>query len=467
MGWLNIAGGAAEGLTKGLQDIDRYQAEKFARTQRERTLKKQGEEDAYEAEIRGIQRPEGMPDSAYAKELAKVQGRHGRPKESLETTATARALKAREDADAERAKFNEIVAKFKPFHEKAQKDPFGVLDDGADDYNANVPDGHTAYKARTPNGAKFTIVNDKTGKVLQTYDVTNDDAREKAAMVVQGMMLRELGVISPEMYLKSFEKGLDLTKLGFEGKKLGLEARKVATDEKRATTADNVAQSTIGLNEAHAKLYGAQLNRFNQLAKAEANPFKVTQVRRGKEAVPVFYRTTAGPNGVPQPEAYTMDGQRITDPATIKSLFAQREENPFYASLRAAAEKSGDIAQVETAEKVIAEHKAKAAVEEAKRLWAATPPEGRDAAYKELLEQGVPPQVVKEITGGHKPKKAAGAAAAATAAPADSPAFKAGRAISKVVGAADAPGKALRGIVRGAMTDVFEGTDNFVEGLTR
>ena len=211
MSFLNIAGGAAEGLTKGLKDVDQYQQEKFLKAQRDRTLRKQGEEDTLDTAIRGIARPPGMTDSAYAAELARTYGEHGRAKESLETSATGRAFKAREDEDAKKARFDEVVKKFRPLYEKAQKDPFGVLDDAADDYNANVPDGHTAFKARTPTGMRFTIMDDKTGKAVQTHDVTQNDAREKAAMVIQGMVLRELGEISPEMYLKSFEKGLDLT----------------------------------------------------------------------------------------------------------------------------------------------------------------------------------------------------------------------------------------------------------------
>lgn len=424
---LDIAGGVGWGISRGIEDLERIERDKFDKTQRARTIKKQQEDDDIEAELARVRAPgkykqmiegpagtEGgvevptevnRSDADYARDVAGVYAGRGKVPQAIAARATARQLSEQERADGERARFAEVAAKFRPMRDAIDKDPFSVLDQGADDYNANVPDGHTAYRANTPTGRRYTIINDKSGKVLKTYEVTKADAREKAALVVQGMMMRELGEISPEMYLKSFEKGLDLTRLSLEGRRVAADEQRATTDAQRAQTTDDIARSTIEMNLAHGRYYDAQRNRLAAATK-EGNPFKLAVVRRGKESVPVSFRLVPGPDGKGQvPQAYDITGKPITDPNELKSLFTQPAEDPFEVAIMDAAKKSGDPDAVVKAEGLIKERRAGKALEQAKAEWKSVPAEEKDAAYAELVAKGAPPEAIKEITGGYKPKK--------------------------------------------------------------
>ena len=434
---LDIAGGIGYGISRGIEDLERMDRHKYDQDQRKRTQKKQDEEDALERDLAAV-KPSGKyremlegpagteggvevptdvdrSEADYTRDVAGVYAKRGKVRESIAARGTARQLDREKRTDDINARRDAVAAKYRPQFEALtsgkHEDAMGVLSAAVKNFNSgNVPDGHTAYEASTPEGVKITIVNDKTNKVTKTHLITKENARETAAAALQVSMLHEMGAISTEDFMKSFEKGIDLEKLGLLKRKAATEETQAANDAKRAQTADDIARSTIEMNLAHGRLYDSQRKRL-EAAKKEGNPFKLAVVRRGKESVPVTFRMVERPDGNGAvPQAYDMTGKPISDPKELSSLFSQPStEDPFEVALMDAAKKSGSTDEVVKAEQTIRAHRDRKALSTDKSEWAAVPAEGKDEAYAELVAKGAKPEYIKEVTGGYKPKKKAAA----------------------------------------------------------
>jgi len=280
MGWLDIAGGAARGVTMGLQDQEAYQRWKQEKEMRDLALARQREDNALMETLKGVRpagttpglvdttgdaageaaaRPVVRTEADQARDIAAAYQKHGKGAESLQASATARTLdrEAREDENTKRR--DAVVAKYRPMFEKLRggkpDDIQSVFDAAVDKYNAEIPDGHTAYKARTPEGIKISVINDKTGKVVKSHVITTENARETAAAALQLGMLHEIGAVSTADFLKSIDKGIDLSKLGIEQKKLGLDERKVGQKDAEIELEGRKVASMEELNTAHAGYY--------------------------------------------------------------------------------------------------------------------------------------------------------------------------------------------------------------------
>lgn len=429
---LDIAGGVGYGISRGIEDLERIEKDKFDKTQRARMLKKQADEDAIEAELANVKAPgkyrqmiegpagtEGgvevptevdRTEGDYMRDVAGVYAGKGKAAQALAARASARQLDREARTDDITKRRDEVVAKYRAQFDKLRsgkpEELQSVFDTAVDRYNSAIPDGHTAFKASTPEGVRVSIINDKTGKVVKSHLITPENARETAAAALQMSMLHEMGGVSTEDFLKSFDKGIDLEKLGVLKRDAAVKERQAATDEQRAQTAADVAQSTIEMNLAHGRYYDSQRNRINAAAK-EGNPFKLAIVRRGKEAVPVTFRMVERPDGKgATPQAFDMTGKPITDPKELNTLFTQpAEQDPFEAAVMDAAKKSGSPEEVVKADEIIKQRRAAKALDAAKAEWKSVPEAERDAAYAELVAKGAPPEAIKEITGGYKPKK--------------------------------------------------------------
>jgi len=427
---LDIAGGIGYGISRGIEDLERMDRHKYDQDQRKRTQKKQDEEDALERDLAAV-KPSGKyreliegpagteggvevptdverSESDYTRDVAGVYAKRGKVAQSIAARGTARQLDREKRTDDINARRDAVAAKYRPQFEALasgkHEDAMGVLSAAVKNFNGgNVPDGHTAYEASTPEGVKISIINDKTGKVTKTHLITKENARETAAAALQVSMLHEMGAISTEDFMKSFEKGIDL-------EKLGLLKAAAATDARKAQTADDVARSTIEMNLAHGRYYDSARTRLGAAAK-EGNPFKLAVVKRGKESVPVTFRMVERPDGNGAvPQAYDMTGKPITDPKELSSLFSQpSSEDPVEVALMKAAEKSEDPKAVLDAEQAIIARRSAKALSTDKSEWAAVPAEGKDEAYAELVAKGAKPEYIKEVTGGYKPKKKAAA----------------------------------------------------------
>lgn len=431
---LDIAGGIGYGISRGIEDLERIDRHKYDQEQRKRAQKKQDEEDALERDLAAV-KPSGKyrelmegpagteggvevptdvdrSEAEYTRDVAGVYARRGKVPQALAARGTARQLEREGRADKITADRDAVVARYRPQFEALRsgkpEDMQKVFDTAIDRYNASVPDGHTAYKATTPEGVKVSIINDKTGKVTKTHLITKENARETAAAALQMSMLHEMGTISTEDFMKSFDKGVDLEKLGLLKRKAATDEAAAATADKRADTEAEIAKATIEEKLAHGRYYDAQRARLSA-AKKEGNPFKLAVVRRGKESVPVTFRMVERPDGNGAvPQAYDMTGKPITDPKELNTLFSQpSSEDPVEVALMKTAEKSGDPKAVLEAEQMINTRRAAKALDAAKSEWASVPPEEKDAAYAELVAKGAPAAAIKEITGGYKPKKKA------------------------------------------------------------
>lgn len=431
---LDIAGGIGYGISRGIEDLERIDRHKYDQEQRKRAQKKQDEEDALERDLAAV-KPSGKyrelmegpagteggvevptdvdrSEAEYTRDVAGVYARRGKVPQALAARGTARQLEREGRADKITADRDAVVARYRPQFEALRsgkpEDMQKVFDTAIDRYNASVPDGHTAYKATTPEGVKVSIINDKTGKVTKTHLITKENARETAAAALQTSMLHEMGTISTEDFMKSFDKGVDLEKLGLLKRKAATDEAAAATADKRADTEAEIAKATIEEKLAHGRYYDAQRARLSA-AKKEGNPFKLAVVRRGKESVPVTFRMVERPDGNGAvPQAYDMTGKPITDPKELNTLFSQpSSEDPVEVALMKTAEKSGDPKAVLEAEQMINTRRAAKALDAAKSEWASVPPEEKDAAYAELVAKGAPAAAIKEITGGYKPKKKA------------------------------------------------------------
>lgn len=224
MSFLSTLGAIGEGVTLGLQDVERQDEAKFNKDQRKRKVKEQADDDAIQAELKGLRAPgrykelvdgqeveRDYTDSQRFRDVASIYSKFGRVKDSdqylgLANQADDRAfqVKKRENLAAAQKRYNDGMALL-------QKDPNEFFNQYGPMFNSNQfggkdADNYIVAQQSTPNGPVMNVYRRDTFHTGQpAYQVPMTS--EAMASVLQDAYLADLAAIDPEYMKLAFTKG--------------------------------------------------------------------------------------------------------------------------------------------------------------------------------------------------------------------------------------------------------------------
>lgn len=299
MSFITALGGLSQGVSQGIQDLNTQKQQKaleeqqaFQKTQNQRLLAQQAEEDRIAQEIRGIKRTstpdqwgpgfEAAKNDAVMRDdngqlLPGVQAGIARPQHEILADMAAKYLASPDikhqqyglqlgqsaTALGKEAQRNAILAEHKDQFEQLQKDPFAWGDTHATSYyNQKVPDGKRVSQGEVlPDGSRVYHLLDKNNKIVESHTVTPDQAREVAARALDTQILHKLGGVSNEDYWKAHTAKQ--------------EERKVGATEKTAAAAET--------NALTQQEYHKQNGVYQQVAQA-ANAAQIEAAKIARSA---------------------------------------------------------------------------------------------------------------------------------------------------------------------------------------
>jgi hypothetical protein len=475
MNWLDIAGGIGKGVSLGTKDLREMQDENLRRemqkqemTLRQQSIDENTRREKVRTDMKGIRKPgdtsyrddlkeagAGSQQARMLEQQTKDFGEEGatKTKEALGGKGPAKGKKVTEgdrmrdasDVYAEHGELDKSVAasqqartmdsadrseatmaKFRQMMPMVEQDPVGFLTQYAPDwYKKMVPDGHTAVTASTPQGVQISLYDDKQpGRIIHQRTLPTGQLKMAAKDIAEKMFLYEMGQISPEMFVKSFELGLKGretdSKVALGGAQAAAHQAAAAKDEAYTRTggfglqAQNEAQGRMyGAQQgyygalanqanAHARLYGAQAGQVGQPPPL-APKVQITTMQRGKERVPVVITTDS--KGV---TAKTLSGEVITDQKQLNALFTQQPtdvDDPAEAALVMAAAQTGDITIYQQAVQHVARNRQVRMVQQKKAQFEAMSPEEKVETFNSAKD--MPKEIKRAIFGNYKPPTAA------------------------------------------------------------
>ena len=263
---LGILGGAGQGISAGVQDLERMDEAKnrkeeaqFRKEQQQRERERFAEEKRIGELQKGIVRnregftPEqtaanakvgltnvptrddegnlaygatatatARPQSEIIKEQAALMASSTNPDiaaRGIQMFSTAGQLSEQERTQELRAKREATLAKYRPFAEAIRSGPQGAFDyldkTGTSYYNQKVEDGQKVSQPEIgPNGERTYYVLDKNKAPVKSFVVTPEQAQEAAAKKLQAQMSHELGTLSHEDYMSGMERQLKERQVG-------------------------------------------------------------------------------------------------------------------------------------------------------------------------------------------------------------------------------------------------------------
>lgn len=254
---LGILGGAGQGISAGVQDLERMDEAKFRKEQQQRERERIAEEKRIGELQRGIQRtregftPEqaaanakvgltnvptrddegnlvygatatARPQSEIIKEQAALLASSTNPDiqaRGIQMLGTAAQLSEQERTQDLRAKREATLAKYRPYAEAIMAGPQGAFDyldkTGTAYYNQKVADGQRVSQPEIgPSGERTYWVLDKNNAPVKSFTVSPEQAQEAASKKLQAQMSHELGTISHEDYQSALERQLKEQQVG-------------------------------------------------------------------------------------------------------------------------------------------------------------------------------------------------------------------------------------------------------------
>jgi hypothetical protein len=261
---LGILGGAGQGISAGVQDLERMDEAKnrkeeaqFRKEQQQRERERFAEEKRIGELQKGIVRNrEGFtPEQAAAntqagfinlptrddegrlvygatstpraqsevlKEQAALMASSTNPDiqaRGIQMLGTAGQLGEQERTQGLRTKREETLTKYRPFAQAIMASPQGAFDyldkTGTSYYNQKVPDGQmVSQPVIGANGERTYYVLDQNKAPVKSFVVTPQQAQEAAAKQLQAQISHELGTISSEDYLSKLERDLKERQVG-------------------------------------------------------------------------------------------------------------------------------------------------------------------------------------------------------------------------------------------------------------
>jgi hypothetical protein len=468
MNWLDIAGGIGKGVSLGTKDLREMQDENLRRemqkqemTLRQQSIDENTRRESVRTKLKGIRKPgdtsyrddlkeagAGNQQARLLEQQTKDFGEEGatKTKEALGGKGPVKGKKVTEgdrmrdasDVYAEEGELDKSIAasnqartmdsadrseatmaKFRQMMPMVEQDPVGFLTQYAPDwYKKMVPDGHTAVTASTPQGVQISLYDDKQpGRIIHQRTLPTGQLKMAAKDIAEKMFLYEMGQISPEMFVKTFELGLKGketdAKVALTGAQVNAQNAAAAKDEAYTRTGGFGLQAQ---NQAQSGYYGAMANDANARARLHnaqagqvgqpppvAPKVQITTMQRGKERIPVVITTDA--RGV---TAKTLSGEVITDQKQLNALFTQQPtdvDDPAEATLVMAAAQTGDITMYQQAVQHVARNRQVRMVQQKKTEFAAMSPEEKAETYNSAKD--MPKEIKRAIFGNYKPPTAA------------------------------------------------------------
>lgn len=264
MNWLDALGGIGKGVSLGTKDLREMQDENLRREMqkqemdlRQQTIDENTRRQQMRTDLKGIRKPgstsyqddfketgagsqqarmleqqtkdfgqEGADKTKAAlggkgpakgkkvtegdrmRDASDVYAEHGELDKSVAASTQARTMDAADRSEATMAKYRQMMP-------MVEEDPVGFLTQYAPDwYKKMVPDGFTAVTASTPQGVMISLYDDKRNQIVQQRVLPTAQLKVAAKDIAEKMFLYEMGMISPDMFLKSFEMGIKQQQAG-------------------------------------------------------------------------------------------------------------------------------------------------------------------------------------------------------------------------------------------------------------
>jgi hypothetical protein len=315
-------GGIGQGVTQGLNALNQQEQQKFQKEQQDRMRQAWADQDATNTALKGIQTttqgagvngsriwaddngnvmpgataPVARPTQDILADQARVYLNSTDPKNK------ALGLQLQQNASAlgKEAERNAILAEHKSQFAQLQNDPFAWGDThGTTYYNAKVPDGQKVTQSEIlPNGSRLYHVLDNNNKLLESHEVTPDQAREVAARALNTQIMHKLGSVSNEDYWKAQTATM-------EGRKVGAQEKAADAGMMNAETQSNFhkeggvyQQISQAANAAHiraAEIARSAHGMMNQLQEAQ-----LKELTSFADLADTFQKQLSDPNTPPK-----------------------------------------------------------------------------------------------------------------------------------------------------------------------
>lgn len=336
MSFLQALGAAGQGLSAGIQDLERMDENKAKKKQREFQEKVQArqeadwsEEDDLRGRLRGIRRTNEaysdpkvtaggvtrdddgnlMPGVAQvARPQADVMADEANaylglssPKlraQGITLQAAARTQKDNDRKDDAQKREDAVFNTYRPDFESIRQSPqaaFEWLDNkGLSAYNAKVPDGHRAGVTKNEDGSRTYTVLDKDNKPVNVFNVTPEQAQEAAATKLRGLMNHDLGTLSKDDFRAFMSGQLDERKTNIAQQGADAQSTNAASGQISAASGQVSANASMLNAQSDAEYRKAggvwdlaqqasrnaqlQVARMNQASQGILNPLQKHQL---------------------------------------------------------------------------------------------------------------------------------------------------------------------------------------------
>lgn len=287
---MGILGGAGQGISGGIQDLERMDDAKFRKEQQARERAKYAEEDAVRQEMAGIKRENvntsyegatGGIDGESSKAVRTPRAQHEilsdmasvyAKRNTPESLAKAIQLKQAARTEKESSEVDRVLEQFAPWEEAARTQNLEGITRGVAEFNADKlgpastkgvtatpvagPKGEMLYKISRPGAGDMIIPQEKLSEAIHAMKM---DALAAAAPTVYGKLNLERKAGETDRTYKTGMLGVYEQRNSLDAKELGLKANLWGAQADEARDRLKGFQQILSQDE-DGKIYGIKKN---------------------------------------------------------------------------------------------------------------------------------------------------------------------------------------------------------------